>query len=802
MQYEVGLKGYNNEEKVQNRISIKYEIISFIILFVTSMMVSRVIVILNRNNIKGLAPFGIAFFLSIVSIKNLKKINISMIGTIVGYLTIINSLTEHYAYLVCIAVIYLCSIVSIKTNKRIKDIYMFLIVFLSYFIYTTIFSQFDFSVNLTLSLVNTIIIMPVYCVIKYANRCIDDMNTDYLFSVEELVSVGILIALVISGVGQITICNLNIRNIFLYLAIFMIAYVGGSTYGATMGIILGIVTGMSFGDIITGISFCGLIGLVIGLFKDTGKLFSIITVCIVFIGLSSYNGTISVIAISELLISATLFMLMPKKVLKEIEININSEVKLYKINSNLLNEYKSDVYEKVSNMTGTLDRVSSILENVEDNQPLMMKNKSTALIDVLADRVCTKCERCSRCWEQEFSMTYPAFEKMIRSVEREKIIFPHELEKKCLEKFDLIKYADRIVSNMKGDEAIRERMEQSRFMIANYIKSVSNSLDKMYTDFKKEAVINNDLQKVITKSLAKKDIEYKSLMCYTDCNGRSKIKITMDSCGGSQICNKAIVPIINELLSRPMCIGQESCKIDPKSNECSVVLEEVAKYSVISYGGMMAKSGEDSIGDTYSFNKTKGGNYITIISDGMGSGPEAGKESSATVELVEKFMESGFDINTTVNMINSVMGIKFEENEKFATLDLNYIDAYEGKASFVKIGAATSFILRGKKIISIESNLPPFGLVDELEIEPTEIALKNGDIIISLSDGILDINKDKIGDFRWLESVLIDAPRNPKEMVSYILEKAKDVSGRIIKDDMTVVVSRVSSNLNTKIVGN
>ena len=34
--------------------------------------------------------------------------------------------------------------------------------------------------------------------------------------------------------------------------------------------------------------------------------------------------------------------------------------------------------------------------------------------------------------------------------------------------------------------------------------------------------------------------------------------------------------------------------------------------------------------------------YVTIVSDGMGSGPEAGLESEAAIELIEKFMEGGF----------------------------------------------------------------------------------------------------------------------------------------------------------------
>lgn len=40
----------------------------------------------------------------------------------------------------------------------------------------------------------------------------------------------------------------------------------------------------------------------------------------------------------------------------------------------------------------------------------------------------------------------------------------------------------------------------------------------------------------------------------------------------------------------------------------------------------------------------------------MGSGPEAGLESEAAIELIEKFNEGGFSEATTLNAVNSIMG--------------------------------------------------------------------------------------------------------------------------------------------------
>ena len=177
----------------------------------------------------------------------------------------------------------------------------------------------------------------------------------------------------------------------------------------------------------------------------------------------------------------------------------------------------------------------------------------------------------------------------------------------------------------------------------------------------------------------------------------------------------------------------------------------------------------------------------------MGYGPEAGKESKATVDIVESFIEAGFTKESAINMINSIMAMKFEENEKFSTLDLNVLDTYSGEISFVKVGAVASFIKRGKKIKPIVSNMPPFGVVDKVEVEEVKEKVRGGDIIVTLSDGVLDINKESLGRYSWLEEYLVSASKEPKQLAEDILDKAKELSGGKVKDDMTVVVSKVYS---------
>ena len=157
-------------------------------------------------------------------------------------------------------------------------------------------------------------------------------------------------------------------------------------------------------------------------------------------------------------------------------------------------------------------------------------------------------------------------------------------------------------------------------------------------------------------------------------------------------------------------------------------------------------------------------------------------------------MDSGFGYKTTLSTINSIMGMKFDDDEKFTTLDMNYIDLYTGETSFIKIGAVASFVKRGKEVEVISEASLPFGVVDDIDTKIIKKKLKQGDIIITISDGILDVDKNNVGDVSWLVEYLKQGSSNPQELSRGIINGAKKLSGDRVLDDMTVVVSKIYSS--------
>ncbi|MDR0957958.1 MAG: SpoIIE family protein phosphatase, partial [Clostridiales bacterium] len=86
----------------------------------------------------------------------------------------------------------------------------------------------------------------------------------------------------------------------------------------------------------------------------------------------------------------------------------------------------------------------------------------------------------------------------------------------------------------------------------------------------------------------------------------------------------------------------------------------------------------------------KNGCCLLALSDGMGFGARAREESSFAVDILEQFFDAGFDKDTTVKLINSVLLLRGGGADLFTTLDICWLNLHSGDAEFIKIGAVES----------------------------------------------------------------------------------------------------------------
>ena len=202
----------------------------------------------------------------------------------------------------------------------------------------------------------------------------------------------------------------------------------------------------------------------------------------------------------------------------------------------------------------------------------------------------------------------------------------------------------------------------------------------------------------------------------------------------------------------------------------------------------MTKDKETVSGDNYTCAAEEDGQFFICLSDGMGSGLEACRESESIVDTLEQLVEAGFSGETAARMVNSVLNLK-TRNGRFSTVDISMVDLYSGMCRFLKAGAATTFIKRSQWVEAISSTSLALGLVQQADFESATKKLYEGDFLIMITDGVLDALPQENPEELMKEIIMETGATAAQELSRGILERVLTYSEYKATDDMTVLAA-------------
>ncbi len=137
--------------------------------------------------------------------------------------------------------------------------------------------------------------------------------------------------------------------------------------------------------------------------------------------------------------------------------------------------------------------------------------------------------------------------------------------------------------------------------------------------------------------------------------GRRQIFLNMRARSGQCISMLEVAQQLSDICGCPMAPVKDSrCIVNGEYHTVHFV--EDMSYEVLYGAAKITKEQEKVSGDNYTCNMEEGGRFVMCLSDGMGSGMDACKESEVVVELLEQFMNSGFSQETAAKMVNSSAG--------------------------------------------------------------------------------------------------------------------------------------------------
>ena len=338
--------------------------------------------------------------------------------------------------------------------------------------------------------------------------------------------------------------------------------------------------------------------------------------------------------------------------------------------------------------------------------------------------------------------------------------------------------------HLRSDRVISSRLSEGRRGFAGNFREIADMMKDACEETVRFMNLGKRRQKQVIRGLAGEGILAKELYLVQHGNGQTEISVMLSAKNGSIRTVEEAADYLSVLLDvrlvsarrNPYYIGKEPFRYFFREEPGYLFMTGMAKA---------VKETEQVSGDNFAFFEAGDGNMTVILSDGMGSGEEACRDSETVADMAEGFLETGITPQMAVGLVNSAVLSERRENRP-STLDLCSIDLYEGKCMFLKNGAAASFIKRGGAVETISAGSLPLGCFENIRPESAERELSDGDLVILVSDGVIESwnsgGEEKLR--RYLSEI---ESISPSELAGRILRYAIEEAGGRVRDDMTVL---------------
>ena len=599
-------------------------------------------------------------------------------------------------------------------------------------------------------------------------------NEEYKDSPVFEAGLGAVIFAVVLSFLPFSVGNFSIGLAMAFALTFFIGFLGVPTRSASIGLLCGLAVGDLFAPVLS------LAGLVTGIFSKTYAIFGGISAVLVTVCTGLYfGGTETVLSfLPELIVSASIittlavFDLLPEHHFPEYHKNGKDIVLAV-----LTEKRERERTARMHGLSGALDSLSCLVQDLSER--FRRPNRRNLM------------EKCRICWSSYCKNCYK--ECSVRDLKgKDSVLTDHLIasgkidgEKlyeiiriRCPHLQELAEELSAISSKML-QEAIRE--DKTRVFAFDY-----EMMAKMFAD------ISENEHKTMTEPILAERLRraYRRMGLRAEnvliCGERQKTVIVT----GEEIAEAELRPADLRLIGEGICGIRFGKPIFMKANGKHIfVMESLPVYTVETVIRQLPKQGEFVCGDSISSAVSQDGYFYAYLCDGMGSGEEASLTSGLCSVFLEKMLVSGNKKSITLDMLNHLLCSR--HTECFATVDICEIDLISGIASFLKCGAVPSFVMRNGHLYKISAGTFPIGILPQVSAEVTDFELKENDVIILCSDGIISDPDAADGEdaVRFLNLITREWTDDLTYMAEKILSYSSDFSMR--SDDMTVALLRL-----------
>lgn len=438
----------------------------------------------------------------------------------------------------------------------------------------------------------------------------------------------------------------------------------------------------------------------------------------------------------------------------------------------------------------SLQHLSDTFLKMEGKRGAFTKAEMEEMFARVKERVCDGCPQKESCLGENAVYTYQMVYEILCTVEEYGIELNVEvkrkLQKRCMMAPRFLRETLEVFQDAKKNLIWNNRMAQNREGCAIQLDAFAQMIQHAARELDASIFVDEHLEKKIKTQFRKIGLKLLTTVFFVTPEGRYEIHVTVKASEGQCVATKEMARVLSECVGRSMVLEQDE-RIVIGAEYCSIRCMEGPSFYTLQGVARIGKGCEQISGDNFLLVELPGGKQGAILSDGMGSGEQACRESTMVVEMLEELLEAGFPKETAIQMMNTAL-VMGREEIRFSTIDMSIFNLYNGECEFVKVGASTTFIRHRGEVERLKSTSLPIGVLQKLEIDCAKRQLEDGDFVVMITDGVLDALP--VGEQEVILDTIIKGTEihNPKEMAHHVLEQVLEWSGEAPLDDMTVLV--------------
>jgi stage II sporulation protein E len=592
------------------------------------------------------------------------------------------------------------------------------------------------------------------------------------------------------GLDELKLLGVPVTKVGAGVLVLLAALSGGAGGGTVAGVAVGVVPFLTLLEPPTWISLyavSGLLGGVLASFRRAGVVLGFLS-GVLIMSVYFFERPAIVESLEAALAAAAIFCLLPESLIEKVDWLPLAGERAEDYWRRRLRRGQELVREQLGQLKvmfrdlGESFRQAQRRGGKEAVEPIPQWSEMVA-------KVCASCPAQELCMEREGAATHQALQEVLPVLRDKQRVEVEDLSPvlrgKCIRPRELVAGLNRTWETYCRYLGWQRQMEQTRDLVSEQLFQVAGLIGELERRVTLPGEGDRQTAVAVNQILRREGIAVQEVEVLLGRDGRPELRLVLPRCETRGLCRQRLRELLSRVLEQRLAVDDAQCPWKVGGKTCYLRLLPAGALRLGTGLAQAARDGCAFCGDTWAAMALPGGYYFLGLSDGMGSGRQAALESGKAMSLVTRLLGLGFSPEIAVRTVNSLL-LQPGEADKYATMDLAFINLYTGEGRLVKVGAAPSFLKRGEQVWVLEGGTPPAGILPEVNFSVLTRWLEPGDLLLLVTDGVLVKGEE------WLRQALAELRMTePQAVADLLLHQAVALAGNRLRDDMSILAARL-----------